>query len=105
MARFLSAILTRDGGILTSPDTNDDHETLIAQAKLRENGMDYYVRVVFAPSTRRYQDIDSYVLGIMATERPGWLDEDRYNEAIKHLRCIVESMIASGKVPRDRRAS
>ena len=92
MCKFLSAIVTRDGRVLSAPEYTDSHEDLIAAFGLRDNGLDHFCRVEYTPKGAEYDNLDSYVLRLDEDDEPSWWAE-RKDDVEAELRHRIEAMI------------
>ena len=92
MCKFKSGIVTRSGEIYTHWNT-DSHEELITYYKLNDKGLDYLVRVEYAPEDiKDLADVSKYVLRVDEHSIPAWFEEQR-EHVESEMRHIIERMI------------
>ena len=99
MCEFLSAIVMRNGDILTH-DATDSHELLAKHFKLVEHrdsdkGVNGWVKVEFCPPNHEYDQPDRYVLRIDEDCAPAWWDAEMVEKVTGSLRAMIERMIVS----------
>jgi hypothetical protein len=95
MCQFLSAVVTRQGKVLTE-QTSDSHEDIIALHGIKDGTTQNIVRVEYSSVT--LSDLDSYKLGVDENITPDWFGE--YREQVEsELREMVRGRIIEGDVP------
>lgn len=94
MCNFLSAIVLRDGEILTAPEHTDSHQELIDFYGLKDDEKERFARVEFKPSSEEaYDKPDAYILTIDQEITPHWFDEAMAERVRAKLRARVQMMV------------
>ena len=91
MCKFYSAIVMYNGDIFHNPFTTN-HEDLIEEFNIRDNGQDKFIRVEYSPENRNLSDLNSYKLKIDASYIPEWFEKYK-QQTIDRLHTIVSRMI------------
>jgi len=99
MCKFLSALVLRNGDIVCQPKVTDEHELLIADCGLRDEGLiadRAFVRVEYSsPAGAPLTDLDNYALIVDEPSIPHWFDDAMRERVTEQLRDRVKRMIVT----------